>query len=72
MSQLPWTCTLYGRAVEFLVACFGADWLQAEDHPLLFEEHRGQDGDFRKTHDRIVRRFWGGTWSDLEDEMDAF
>jgi hypothetical protein len=72
MKQLPWNYALYGRAMEFLVAYFGPEWLQSVYYPLLYDEYEGQDGNFRETHDRIARRIWGGKWSDLEASMDRY
>lgn len=72
MSQVPWNYTLYGRAMEYLVAYFGPEWIQETYYPVLYDEYPGQNGNFRETHDRVARRIWGGTWSELEERMDAY
>lgn len=72
MTQLPWNYTLYGHAMEFTVAHFGPEWVQTMYYPILYEEYAGQDDSFRLTHDRIARRIWGGTWSDLEEKLDDY
>ncbi|MFM8404028.1 MAG: hypothetical protein ACKN98_05780, partial [Candidatus Limnocylindrus sp.] len=73
VQQHPWNYTMYGRAMEFITAFFGVDWVQQWFFKTLAVEFQGQDkATFNLVHDKVARRMWGGKWSDLVERLDQY
>ena len=71
-AAVPWNYTLYGYAREYILAKFGPAWIQEQLWPALAAEYGGENSDYYEEMDRVAYRLWGGTWSDIEEALDAY
>ena len=71
-TALPRNYTLYNYAREYVLAKFGPAWVQEQLWPTLAAEYGGESSVYYEEMDRVAYRLWGGTWSDIEEALDAY